>query len=33
MSRGAYITNSFVKKKDVNGHICNNVLVEAAPMD
>ncbi len=32
MSWGAYITNSLVNKQDANGHVYNNVLVEAAIM-
>ena len=32
MSWGAYITNSLVNKQDANGHVYNNVLVEAALM-
>ena len=32
MSWGAYITNSLVNKQDANGHVYNNVLVEASLM-
>ena len=32
MSWRAYITNSLVNKKDVNGHVNINVLVETALM-
>ena len=32
MSWGDYITNSLINKQDANGHVYNNVLVEAAIM-
>ena len=32
MSWAAYITNSLVNRQDANGHVYNNVLVEAAIM-